>query len=67
MNNSYQPGPFDEFRGIFEFDCMDYISPELKAQLQDGEFLPVQPPPDGCDLVVRPDSSDSDADSSPRS
>jgi hypothetical protein len=60
MSGGYVPGPFDEFRGIFEFDCTDYITPELKAKLRVGNFLPVQFPPEGCDLVVRPDSSKPD-------
>lgn len=55
MNASYVPGPYDEFRGVFEFDCSENLPPELKAKFRIGKFVPLQAPPDGCDLVVQPE------------
>jgi hypothetical protein len=54
MTAPYTPGPHDEFRGVFEFDCSENLPEELKVKFRLGKFLPVQPPPDGCDLIVKP-------------
>ena len=67
MTGSYTPGPYDEFRGIFEFDCTDFIPLELKAKLRIGKWVPVQPPPDGCDLVVKPEPPPQQLDQPPPS
>jgi hypothetical protein len=64
MNESYVPGPFDEFRGVFEFDCSENLPQELKLKFRIGKFVPVQPPPDGCDLIVEP-GPDSNVKSDP--
>jgi len=55
MNETYVPGPYDEFRGVFEFDCSENLPPELKAKFRIGKFVPVQPCPDGSDPIMQQD------------
>jgi hypothetical protein len=35
------PEPDDEVNGVIEIDCSEYLSPELKAKLRIGKFVPV--------------------------
>lgn len=44
MNTPFVPGPDDEFRGIIEIDCSEFLPAELKAKLRIGKFLPVAQP-----------------------
>jgi hypothetical protein len=52
MSEPFVPGPDDHFRGVIEFDCSEFLSPELKAKLRIGKFVPVTRP--GGDVADDP-------------
>ena len=58
MTEPYVPGPYDEFRGVFEFDCSENLPPELKAKFRIGKFLPIQPSADENDLIPQQEPPD---------
>ena len=53
------------FEGVFEFDCSEFISPELRAQLRIGKWEPLHLPPDGLVGDAGPAVGDTAPDAPP--
>lgn len=54
MKEPFVPGPYDEFRGVFEFDCSELLPPERKSEFHLGRFVTTHQAPDDLEVDDRP-------------